>query len=75
MSTILSDRLGAKYQLGPGPGDHFLAGAGVLFSAGAGDLWFFSKRFNQNFCLKTLALGDPFFSARLESPLSFFCES
>ena len=54
-----SDLPGGKYQARPG--DYFLEGAGVLFSAGAGDLWSFSKRFNQTFCLKTL--GDPFFSA------------
>ena len=40
MPILACDRPGAKYQ--PVPGDHFLAGAGVLFSAGAGDLWFFS---------------------------------
>ena len=39
---LISDRPGAKYQPGPGPGDHFLAGAGVLFLAGAGDFWCFS---------------------------------
>ena len=38
--VMASDRPGAKYQ--PGLGDHFLAEAGELFSAGAGDLWFFS---------------------------------
>ena len=38
--VLVSNRPGVEYY--PGPRDHFLAGPGVLFSAGAGDFGCFS---------------------------------
>ena len=49
---------GQNISRGRGQETTFWPGRGTVFGR-AGDLWFFLKRFNQNFCLKTL--GDPFF--------------